>query len=37
MVESGIYPDFIIVDGKEGGAGCRSNSPTGWACRCARV
>ncbi len=21
MVESGIYPDFIVVDGKEGGAG----------------
>ena len=32
MVESRIYPDFIVIDGKEGGpARRRSNSPTGCA------
>jgi glutamate synthase domain-containing protein 2 len=34
MVETEIYPDFIVVDGKEGGTG-RWNSPTTSACHCA--
>ena len=38
MVESGICPDFIVVDGKEGGTGAaRWNSPTTLACRCAKA
>ena len=34
MIERGITPDFIIVDGSEGGTGAgRWSSRTTWACR----
>jgi hypothetical protein len=37
MLETEIYPDFIVVDGKEGGTGAAPlNSPTISACRCAK-
>ena len=38
MLATGIYPDFIVVDGKEGGPGLRLwSSWIIWACRCARA
>ena len=33
MLKTGITPDFVTVDGAEGGTGRhRRNSPTSWAC-----
>ncbi len=39
MLETGVRPDFIVVDGGEGGTGAapRWNSPTTWARPCARA
>ena len=38
MLETGIYPDFIVVDGKEGGTGAAPlEFATISACRCARA
>ena len=38
MLATGIYPDFIVVDGKEGGTGAAPwSSPTISACPCARA
>jgi glutamate synthase domain-containing protein 2 len=37
MLQTGIYPDFIVIDGKEGGTGAhRWSSSITSACRCGR-